>query len=78
MKSIALRMPEPETRFEDAVMLNTFEQIVPTEKINEVLDNTNTRERRKRKLPARIRVLLVIAMSLFTEENIETLMSSTV
>jgi hypothetical protein len=31
MESIALRMPEPETRFEDAVMLNTFEQIVPTE-----------------------------------------------
>jgi len=78
MQSIVLRMPEPETRFEDAVVLNTFEQIVPTEKVNEVLDNTNTRERRKRKLPARICVLLVIAMSLFTEENIEKVLTKMV
>ena len=78
MESIALRMPEPETRFEDAVVLNTFEQIVPTEKIDELLDNTNTRERRKRKLPARICVLLVIAMSLFTEENIEKVLTKIV
>src|SRR3972149_3125315 len=78
MESITLRIPEPGTRFEDAVVLNTFERIVPTEKINEVLDNTNTRERRKRKLPARICVLLVIAMSLFTEENIEKVLTKIV
>ena len=78
MESIVLRMPEPETRFEDAVVLNTFERIVPTEMINETLDNTNARERRTRKLPARICILLVIAMSLFTEEHIEKVLTKIV
>jgi len=70
MKSITLRMPEPETRFEDAVVLNAIERIVPTEVIDKVLDDTNRRESRKRGLPARICVLIAIGMSLFTEENI--------
>jgi hypothetical protein len=63
-------MPEPESRFEDVVVLTAIERIVPTETIDKVLDDTNRRECRTRRLPARICVLLAIAMSLFTEENI--------
>jgi len=70
MEAITLRKPESGTRFADAVVLNAIERIIPTEKIDKVIEDTNARERRKRELPARICVLLAIAMSLFTEENI--------
>jgi len=78
MKAITLRMPEPGTRFEEVVVLNAIERIVPIEKVEKVVDDTNTRECRIRRLPARICVLLVIAMSLFTEENIEKVLTKIV
>ena len=71
-------MPEPETRFVDAVVLKAIERIVATETIDQVLDDTNSRECRKRELPARMCVLLAITMSLFTEENIGKVLTKVV
>ncbi|TEU14184.1 MAG: hypothetical protein E3J21_16585 [Anaerolineales bacterium] len=37
MKAITLRMPEPGTRFENAVVLNAIKRIVPTETVEKVV-----------------------------------------
>ncbi len=75
MGLISLRPLELGTKFADAVSLAAIERAVPEQEIEAVLDGTGAREQRTRKIPARMTVLLAIAMSLFTEESIEQVLA---
>lgn len=71
MGVISLRPLEPGTKFAEAVSFDAIERIVPEQEIEAVLNETGTKEQRTRKIPARMAILLAIAMNLFTEESIE-------
>ncbi len=49
---------------------NLFNRLISPELIESVLVEKNAKEKRFRKLPAKVVVLLVIGMGLFTEESI--------
>jgi hypothetical protein len=78
MGIISLRPLEPGTKFADAVTLDAIECVVPEQEIEAILDATDAREQRTRKIPARMTVLLTIAMNLFTEESIEQVLAQMV
>jgi hypothetical protein len=48
-----------------------FERILPGQLLEKVIDETNSREKRKRKLTAKIMILFIISMGIFTEECCE-------
>lgn len=47
-----------------------FYRVIGDDHIDTVLTLTGTQEKRKRKLPAKIMMMLTIAMNIFTEESI--------
>jgi len=53
----------------DASWWYCIHKVISENVVERVLDKTGTREKRRRKLPAKIILLFVIAMGLFTEES---------
>jgi hypothetical protein len=53
-----------------------FHKLIEAKTIDEILDATGAREKRNRKLPAKIMMMLSIAMSIFTEESISDVFST--
>lgn len=70
----SLRMIADAVRFEQAVTLNALERAVPQAEVEAVIEDLNRREERIRKLPACVTLLLCIAMGLFTNMGLESVM----
>jgi hypothetical protein len=74
----SLRTIAENTRFPDAVNLNAIEQVVPQAVVEAVIADLGVKEQRVRKLPAKITVLLCVAMGLFTNIALEQVLSKMV
>ncbi len=61
-----IRQLDPKSQFCNQVTVDVITDIIPVSVIEAVIDNTDSREQRKRKLPAVLTLLLCIAMHLFT------------
>ena len=57
---------------ESSHVFKAIETAIPIEVIEETIGNTKVREERKRKLPARLVVCLVIAMSIWSNAKYRT------
>src|SRR5215470_16898260 len=58
----------------DAISLGVLAEVVGRDLIEEVLDETGRRERRKRLLPAHVMVRFCMAMCLFYDDDYEEVM----
>jgi hypothetical protein len=74
----SLRTIAENTRFPDAVNLNAIEQVVPQAVVEAVIADLGVKEQRVRKLPAKVTVLLCVAMGLFTNIALEQVLSKMV
>jgi hypothetical protein len=70
----SLRMIAENIRFEQAVTLNALERTIPQDEIKAVIRDLEVKEGRVRKLPARVTLLLCIAMGLFTNIGLESVL----
>ena len=61
---------------EDASWWPLIHRVIPEDVMEQVLDDTGSREKRRRKLTAKTMLLFVIAMGLFTEECSEQVYAS--
>lgn len=61
-------------RLTDVISLGVLAEVVGRDLIEEVLDETGRRERRKRRLPAHVMVRFCVAMCLFYDEDYEEVM----
>jgi hypothetical protein len=59
-------------------VLKAIEAAIPPETIEQVLNQTDSRETRKRKLPSHLVVALVIAMSLWSSDSMRTVLKNLV
>lgn len=67
----ARRIPD---RLPDRVSVGVLTGVFPGELVDEVIEKTGTRERRKRRLPARLMVYYVLALALFAEQSYDEVM----
>ena len=72
-------MPKPglvegSSRLTDHVSLGVLAEILPRELIEEVLEETDRRERRSRRLPGHVMVRFCLAMCLFYDDDYEEVM----
>lgn len=63
---------------ESGEVLKAIEAAIPPETIEQVLNQTDSRETRKRKLPSHLVVALVIAMSLWSSDSMRTVLKNLV
>jgi hypothetical protein len=63
---------------ESGEVLKAIETAIPTETIEQVLGQTDSRETRKRKLPSHLIVCLVIAMSIWSSDSMRTVLKNLV
>jgi hypothetical protein len=70
----SLRMLAENIRFEQAVTLNALERTIPQAEVEAVIENLGVKEERVRKLPACVTLLLCIAMGLFTNIGLESVL----
>ena len=63
---------------ESADVFGAIEAVIPPEVIEQTLGRTNSIEERKRKLPSQLVVCLVIAMSLWSSDSMETVLRNLV
>ena len=63
---------------ESREVLKAIETAIPPETIEQVLAQTESRETRKRKLPAHLVVCLVIAMSIWSSDSMRTVLKNLV
>jgi len=63
---------------ESGEVLKAIETAIPTETIEQVLGQTDSRETRKRKLPSHLIVSLVIAMSIWSSDSMRTVLKNLV
>lgn len=63
---------------ESGEVLKAIETAIPSETIEQVLSQTDSGERRKRKLPSHLVVALVIAMSLWSSDSMRTVLKNLV
>ncbi len=61
-------------RFEQAVTLNALDRIIPQTVVEAVIDEMGVKEQRVRKLPAFVTLILCIAMGLFTNLGLESVL----
>lgn len=66
---IRTRIVEDIKKFSREVLLEALHKAIPVEVIDTVLKNTGSIEKRKRRLPARLVVIFVIAMNIWTEAS---------
>jgi hypothetical protein len=74
-----VNMPKPglvggSSRLTDHISLGVLAEILPRELIEEVLEETDRRERRSRRLPAHVMVRFCLAMCLFYDDDYEEVM----
>jgi Insertion element 4 transposase N-terminal/Transposase DDE domain len=62
------------SRLTDRISLGVLSEILPRDLIEEVLDETDRREQRSRRLPAHVMVRFCLAMCLFFDEDYEEVM----
>lgn len=62
------------SRFTDRISLGVLAEVLPRDVIEEVLDETDRREQRSRRLPAHVMVRFCLAMCLFFDEDYEEVM----
>lgn len=65
-----IRQIEPEGQFWDRVTVETITEHIPVEAIEEVIEQCQVREARKRKLPALLVVLLCIGMNVLCQMSV--------
>ena len=65
-----IRQITEDAKLTDAIGLEAIETAVPRSVVQAVVTETGVAEQRKRKLPAHIVILLVIAMNLYTQESL--------
>jgi Insertion element 4 transposase N-terminal len=63
---------------ESREVFKAIETAIPPEAIEQVLAQTESRETRKRKLPAHLVVCLVIAMSIWSSDSMRTVLKNLV
>ena len=63
---------------ESAEVFQAIETVISTDVIEQTLSHTNSIEERKRKLPSQLVVCLVIAMSLWSSDSMETVLKNLV
>lgn len=63
---------------ESALVFKAIETVIPPNVIAQTLDNTDSVEERKRKLPSQLVVCLVIAMSLWSSDSMGTVLKNLV
>ena len=73
-----LRTITENIRFEQAVTLNALERAVPQDEVEAVIEDLGMREKRVRKLPAFITLLLCIGMGLYTNIGLESVLNKMV
>jgi hypothetical protein len=66
-----IRQISPVEKFCEVVTVDMITTIVPLSTIREVIDECNAHEKRKRKLPSTLVILLCIAMNLYTSDSID-------
>lgn len=59
-------------------VFQAIEMVIPSEVIQQTIGQTNSIEERKRKLPSQLVVCLVIAMSLWSSDSMETVLKNLV
>src|SRR2546421_4833429 len=74
-----VNMPKPgsvggSSRLTDHISLGVLAEILPRDLIEEVLEETDRRERRSRRLPAHVMVRFCLAMCLFYDDDYEEVM----
>jgi hypothetical protein len=74
----SLRTIAEDIRFEQAVTMNAIERFVPQAEIEAVIKDLGVKEKRTRKLPALVTTLLCIAMGLFTNIAMESVLTKLV
>jgi hypothetical protein len=62
------------SRLTDLISLGVLADIIPRDLIDEILDETNRREQRSRRLPAHVIVRFCLAMCLFFDDDYEEVM----
>lgn len=70
----SLRMIAENIRFEQAVTLNALERAVPQDEVEAVIEDLGVQEKRVRKLPAFMTLLLCIGMGLYTNIGLESVL----
>ena len=70
----SLRTIAENVRFEKAVTLNALERSIPQAEVEAVIEDLGVKEQRVRKLPAFVTLLLCIAMGLFTNMGLESVL----
>ena len=65
-----IRQIKPESQFCEAVTVDAITQVVPVETMQNVIEECQVSEARKRKLPAQLTMLLCIAMNLFCDVSL--------
>ena len=65
-----IRQIEPDSQFCNEITVEAITNHIPVEAIEEVIDKCGVREKRKRKLPAVLVVLLCIGMNLFCQMSL--------
>ena len=63
---------------ESAFVFKAIETVIPLKVIEQTLVNTKSFEQRQRKLPSQLVVCLVIAMSLWSSDSMETVLKNLV
>ena len=74
----SLRMIAENIRFEQAVTLNALERAVPQDEVEAVIEDLGMQEKRVRKLPAFMTLLLCIGMGLYTNIGLESVLNKMV
>ena len=74
LKEFALISPSIEAK----EVFQAIQTVITPERIEQVLEKSQGREKRKRKLPASLVVCLVIAMSLWSSDSMETVLKNLV
>lgn len=66
---------KPSFRFADKVVLEALAKALDSKQIDQILTQTGRVEQRKRMLPARLVVLLVVAMTLYAKESLPEILN---
>lgn len=66
---------KPSFRFADKIVLEALAQVLDSKQIDQILAQTRKTEQRRRLLPARLVVLLVIAMALYAKESLPEILN---
>ncbi len=72
--SLMLRALSPTTPLRDAISLDVLQEVVPHAAVVAALHETGAVEQRRRKLPARVTLLLTLASGLFPHESLEAVL----